>query len=503
MTTTVPPGRPTSTGQHFTPEPTAAFLWEQIRSVMPPVLPSGKRLRVVDPAAGEGALLRPLNGVQTDLAIGLEIDPVVAKRGRRVGVEVGDGLLDHQLRAASFDVAVANPPFGRASDLLTEDQWRQLGSRRGPSIWGEWSANSRRRFASRPLEQLFVERCLEVVSVGGWLALILPDGLLANRRSQAARDWILQRARPAMIVALPSATFRRPGLHAMAHLVLLKRKTTDHGAPQGDPCWLVQRPSVRLDLSSLMATISTDLQQARDGHKIEGISSIDPGRLRGSRWDAGYWQGQQQAHWWSPKIRDAPLGDFVENLTYGPIVTGSKPTHVVDGIVSIRQGDFTGTGLRLTQALRVALHGDHDPQRSRVPCRDQLLPRSGAGALGRNRIGVYLLEEEANIGCFVDRIRLVGINPFYVWLFLRTQPGWGQIKAAFNGVGTPNINFEEIRSLRIPQLSPERQDRVEAAYKQRILPLHVEERADATEQAVVEFSALIHELEQLLMGKRG
>ena len=112
----------------------------------------------------------------------------------------------------------------------------------------------------------------------------------------------------------------------------------------------------------------------------------------------------------------------------------------------IRQGDIAETGLDERALLCVAPAGAHDPPRSRVRPGDLLLSRSGAGALGRNRLAVYLGSRPANVGCFVDLIRLEGLNPFYAWFFFKTRLGREQIAAYANGVGTPNISFGEIRA---------------------------------------------------------
>ena len=95
---------------------------------------------------------------------------------------------------------------------------------------------------------------------------------------------------------------------------------------------------------------------------------------------------------------------------------------------------------------------------------DLLLPRSGSGSLGRNRLAVYLNSSPANVGCFVDLVRLSGVNPFFVWFFFRSTPGWSQIRSVLNGVGTPNISFSEIRALQLPVIPDEEQSRLQSSY---------------------------------------
>ena len=107
---------------------------------------------------------------------------------------------------------------------------------------------------------------------------------------------------------------------------------------------------------------------------------VDNRRLAGRRWDAGYWLGQQQRLAVDRRYALRALGDFIEHLTYGPIVTGRRPRRHKSGVPVIHQGDFATSGLRLEAALRVPAGSLHDPQKSRVQRGDLLLPRSGAGA---------------------------------------------------------------------------------------------------------------------------
>ncbi len=102
-----------------------------------------------------------------------------------------------------------------------------------------------------------------------------------------------------------------------------------------------------------------------------------------------------------------------------------------------------------------------------------MFPRSGVGSLGKNRLAVYDGDEAVNVGCFVDRIRLRGINPYYVWAFLKTRFGWGQVKRIINGVAMPNISFDEIRGLQIPRAGAAVESEAEARWRSQVRPAHV------------------------------
>ena len=116
-------------------------------------------------------------------------------------------------------------------------------------------------------------------------------------------------------------------------------------------------------------------------------------------------------------------------------------------------------------------------------------------------MAVYMNSRRANVGCFVDLIRLDGVNPYYVWLLLRSAPGWGQIRVLINGVGTPNINFGEIRSLRIPLIPAQEQANVEDRYRARVWPHHRKASSLGLQSlASINFKGILTDLEAYLAG---
>jgi len=53
------------------------------------------------------------------------------------------------------------------------------------------------------------------------------------------------------------------------------------------------------------------------------------------------------------------------------------------------------------------------------------------------------------VGCYVDIIRQDALDPFCLCAFLRSRFGRAQMDRIKSGVGTVNMNFDEIRGLRI------------------------------------------------------
>ena len=361
----------------------------------------------------------------------------------------------------TFDIVIGNPPFGRASAVFPKGVVRSLARPSGHqfSLWRTASSNGE-------AEQLFLERALQLARPGGIIAFVMPDGFLANERAQEARDWVLCRADLLVAVSLPAATFRTNGLNATTSAVILRRHPAAHadrlshalmGMPRG------RQSDLAADLDRLAEMVFSNVTGSEPKSTERQRIKVRQRDLHGNRWDVPYWSlrvaGSRPGGSW-PIVK---LGEFVDHITYGPIVTGRKPPQVGGGVPVILQGDFTETGLK-APGLHVEEGSDWDPLRSRVMEGDLLLPRSGSGSLGRNRLAVYLNSSPANVGCFVDLVRLSGVNPFFVWFFFRSTPGWSQIRSVLNGVGTPNISFSEIRALQLPVIPDEEQSRLQSSY---------------------------------------
>lgn len=484
--------------QHFTPAAVARFAWAAVRVQAGRDLGVGSR--VIDPAAGEGALLAAVGPACH--TTGIEIDAALSKRGRQLAKRfyTGDGLLGvfPHVEDGGFDCVLANPPYGKFKDVISLLGYNdQTAMGQQFSLLEEMPEN---RLSTFPVELVFAERALQLVRPSGWLALILPEGFFANARMQEARDWLLQHAEVRAIIALPDEVFRRKGLNARTALVILRRK-----GPLGRRCKarLIAPTGKGQGLDNYLQQ-ALQLLQAPGRQAGVNCVSVQQRQLSASRWDPRYWHGGKVVRELARRVRLAPLGNYIRHLTYGPIITGRRPGYVEAGVPVIRQGNIVETGLDEGDLLRVEADGEHDPPRSRVYHGDLLLPRSGTGALGKNRLAVYLGREPANVGCFVDLIRLEGLNPFYAWFFFKSRPGREQIAAYANGVGTPNISFGEIRSLQIPALPIACQDELERRYCREVWSLHQRRRESEAIRAEGErcFRVIVDDLERYIEGAR-
>jgi len=114
----------------------------------------------------------------------------------------------------SMDVVITNPPFGdevRVDDAHVLSQY-QLA---------EWGTENRR--AMMPAEQLFMETGMNLLKPGGFLGVVIPDGVLNNPGLAFLRDWLLRRSKIVASIDLPTKTFgRNKGVNNPSVLIVQK-----------------------------------------------------------------------------------------------------------------------------------------------------------------------------------------------------------------------------------------------------------------------------------------
>lgn len=172
-------------GQWYTPE---ALVDHVVALTLPPAPPAGRpgagRLRVLDPACGDGAFLRGVCrrlGSDVEL-VGVDIDPVAVESARAslpdAEIILGDALtMDWESRR--FDVVIGNPPF---LNQLATATTRGGRSRFGGGQYADVAAE-------------FLALAVELACAGGGrVGLVLPQSILTSRDTGPIRRRVLQRA---------------------------------------------------------------------------------------------------------------------------------------------------------------------------------------------------------------------------------------------------------------------------------------------------------------------
>lgn len=210
-----------SLGQYFTPPPVVDLAFAVLRWLDPCVAQG----RLVDLSCGEGAFLsgalragfaaRRLYGVDSDARL---LDQWREQGLAGVPLAVADGLLG--AGEGLFEVVAGNPPFAGApaaehlAQLCRDYSWWRLS----------------RRPERLPRELWFLERSLRLLKPGGLLALVLPEGFVANARWLRQRQQVWQEHTVEAVVGLPRTVFRGAGITVKTCLLVVRkqRAAADH-----------------------------------------------------------------------------------------------------------------------------------------------------------------------------------------------------------------------------------------------------------------------------------
>jgi len=265
-------------GQYFTPRPIVKFIVD--------VLPIEHNSRVLDTSCGSGGfLLHALDKVRRqageyypdevpigdkkegvnhhrhwhDFAeknlFGIEINEQIARTAKmnmiihddgHTNVIASDGLIPSEdvidehghvtitgllsgsrnqgFKANSFDFIITNPPFGSSVKQKEKAYLHQYGMALKDVDW----LNPRSKTSVRDnqsTEVLFIEQCHNFLQEGGWLAIVVPDGILTNSSLQYVRDNIEDMYRIGAVISMPQTAFAATGAGVKSSVLFLKKHT--------------------------------------------------------------------------------------------------------------------------------------------------------------------------------------------------------------------------------------------------------------------------------------
>ncbi len=199
--------------------------------------------------------------------------------------------------------------------------------------------------------------------------------------------------------------------------------------------------------------------------------------MRHNRWNAGYFEGRfRKNERQLRKLHSVPLGDFIpeelpdgsKGITYGQVGARRLSPHGAVRYLQVINIRDTGIDFAI-KPDRIADGSHNDPERSRVRAEDILFTNNafrGTDTLIGRCVVLPRDYGKLNISQHIDRIRVAGINPFYVCCFLKSRFGLLQVQRVMHGVDAMTISFTRIRALQIPQLATSLQTEVEGQYRQ-------------------------------------
>ena len=252
-------------GQYFTPREIVKFIVD--------VLPIEHDSKVLDTSCGSGGfLLYALNKVRNkaselypnyskdvrqydrwfkywhDFAeknlYGIEISEQISRAAKmnmiihddgHTNVITSDGLVPDEtiiaktnnqgFKYGTFDFIITNPPFGstvRQSEQAYLKTY-QLGKKE--EDWLAFATPPQNIRDGQSTEVLFIEQDYKFLKEGGFLAIVLPDGILTNSSMQYVRTQIEDWFRIVAVVSMPQTAFMANGAGVKSSVLFLKKWT--------------------------------------------------------------------------------------------------------------------------------------------------------------------------------------------------------------------------------------------------------------------------------------
>ena len=250
-------------GQYFTPREIVSFIVD--------VLPIKHDSKVLDTSCGSGGfLLYALNKVRNEATeyypnykndarqyarwfpywhdfaqnnlYGIEISEQISRAAKmnmiihddgHTNVITSDGLVSDEtilaktnnsgFKYGTFDFIITNPPFG--STIRQSEQaylkTYQLGKKE--EDWLAVKAVPENTRDGQSTEVLFIEQDYKYLKEGGYLAIVLPDGILTNSSLQYVRTQIEDWFRIVAVVSMPQTAFAANGAGVKSSVLFLKK----------------------------------------------------------------------------------------------------------------------------------------------------------------------------------------------------------------------------------------------------------------------------------------
>lgn len=241
-------------GQYFTPEPVVRLMIgllapNEADYIGDPFCGSGRllttALEYVRKRRGDSATAQALHEFATSHLFGVDISRKlvrIAQQNARLHndeyidarqndsltniQQLGDMPRAHGFRLGGLTVIATNPPFGAPlKDEHTLELFSITRRQRGGRVT---------TVKSEEKQVLAIDRCLEMLSsevtlpngkiIGGRMAIVLPDGVLANSNARVIREWYREHAILRAVVSLPSHTFMPFGAGVKASIVVFEKK---------------------------------------------------------------------------------------------------------------------------------------------------------------------------------------------------------------------------------------------------------------------------------------
>lgn len=178
---------------------------------------------------------------------GIEINEQIARTAKmnmiihddgHTNVIAVDGLLNESdvfkftsnkgFKHDKFNFIITNPPFGSSIKQSEKAYLKNYFLGRKQADWLDIKPSKEEVRNNQSTEVLFIEQCYNYLAPNGYLAVVIPDGILTNSSLQYVRDAIEDWYRIVSVVSMPQTAFAATGAGVKSSVLFLKKYDVKH-----------------------------------------------------------------------------------------------------------------------------------------------------------------------------------------------------------------------------------------------------------------------------------
>jgi type I restriction enzyme M protein len=481
-------------GQFFTPEPIIKFCVS--------IIDPKKHETILDPACGSGGfLVAALKYIQehnlnidneyiiNNNIFGVDINKTIARIAKMKllleqntqsniishnsleNIDYIKSLIDFE---GGFDIILTNPPFGAKINQRSLLSTFQLGYK--------WNKESRgfvktgTILNSQAVESLFIERCIDLLKIGGRMAIVLPNGNFENSSLEYIRYYIMKKAKILAVINLPQDTFMPFGTGIKTSLLFLEKKEESdtqeyvvffgriaklgyQGNKNGTPKYIRNaygQLSVDSKGNQIIDEDITEIIQLyknyRSGMDItnQKTFSIKSTQIR-NRLDFDYYSPETRNLIFNTTNNTEKLGDICEIVK-----TKSSRLRLNTGLIDyVELSDINTYSFEI---INVTAYNIHDlPSRASYEMKEGDIITAVAGNSVGTRKHATALVSKSHVGCICTNgfrvLRNFKINPYYLLYYMRTEKFLKQMFMYRTGAAIPAVSDTDVYNIiiEIPQ----------------------------------------------------
>jgi|AntRauTorcE11897_2_1112592.scaffolds.fasta_scaffold05410_2 type I restriction enzyme M protein len=197
---------------------------------------------------------------------------VISEDGLEPSEEIRNKSGNKEFKEGSFDFILTNPPFGSKIKQTEKAYMNQYNMAINASDWLDHRRSKDKTRASQSTEVMFIEQCYKFLYPGGYLAIVVPDGILTNSSMQYVRDQIEEWYRIVAVVSMPQDAFAHTGAGVKSSVMFLKKWPVNKSESIQNKKLTIQE-QIKTDANFEQRVAELDDEKKRKAREMDGFDN--------------------------------------------------------------------------------------------------------------------------------------------------------------------------------------------------------------------------------------